>query len=84
MSTSPETFALLVGIITALLTALKGIEAVASRTQYLPFASIAIGIGLSYLVAGFPISTDPALTGLVVGLAASGLYDAASAKAKSP
>jgi uncharacterized membrane protein SpoIIM required for sporulation len=82
MNSSPETFALLVGIITALLTAMKGIEAVSTRTQYLPFASIALGMVLSYLVAGFPVSTDPALNGLVVGLAACGLYDAASAKAK--
>jgi hypothetical protein len=80
---STEQMAVIVAILTGLLTALKGIKYVADRTQYLPFASVILGVGLSYIVAGFTPSTEPLLQGLIIGLSACGLYDVVSAKTKA-
>lgn len=77
---STEQFAVAIAILTGVLTALKGIAWVAERSQFLPFASMAIGIAICYVIAGFTPDHEPALQGLIVGLSACGLYDVVAAK----
>lgn len=80
---SAEQLAVIVAILTGILTALKGVTWIAERTQYLPFVSMVLGILVAYVVAGFPQTTDPLLQGLIVGLSACGLYDVVAAKTKA-
>lgn len=41
-------------------------------TQFAPLVSLALGIGLAFLVAG--LTVDNFVTGLILGLSASGLW----------
>lgn len=43
-------------------------------SKYAPLVSIGLGIGLQFAVAAGVTTIDTALQGLVIGLAASGLY----------
>lgn len=48
------------------------VKKVGLPTQFAPLASLALGIGLSFLAAG--VSVDNLVVGLVLGLSASGLW----------
>ena len=65
----PAQLALLVGLTVGLVEVAKRVGLPA---QYAPVVSIACGLGLAALV--LPLGSALALSGIVVGLTASGLY----------
>ena len=69
--------AALVPVVAAILQVLKRMEAVHKMTEWLPFFSVGIALGLSYLTR----VPDPVLSSVVIGLVASGGYDLLKAPA---
>ena len=67
--------AILCPILVGLLQALKAVPGLKKRLWLLPLLAVVLGVALAYAVEGFPASTGPLLSGLMVGLAACGLYD---------
>jgi hypothetical protein len=70
------TTAIVLPVLVAVVQALKAVPTLRERTWLLPFASMALGVAAVYVAAGFPDDPGLAWTGVVLGLAASGLYDA--------
>lgn len=84
-ASNAQTFAFVVGLVTALVTALKQRpEWQPWVRQFGPLLAIAFGVALTFLVSDDPAQWRPlVIEGLVAGLAACGLYDAATAARKS-
>jgi hypothetical protein len=68
----------LVPIVAAILQVLKRIEVIAKLSQWLPFVSMGIALGLGYLT-NIP---DPIVPSILIGLLASGSYDAVKSISK--
>lgn len=68
----------LVPIVAAILQLAKRIEAIAKLSQWFPFISVGIALGLGYLTK----MTDPIYPSILIGLVASGGYDLLKAPTK--
>ena len=61
----------LVPIVAVVLQVLKNMEFMQKITQWMPFVSIGVALGLGYLTK----MPDPIVPSVVIGLVASGAYD---------
>lgn len=71
---TPQVLAL-IPVVAAILQILKRIEPIQQVKQWLPFIAIGLAVGLAYLTK----VPEPILPAIVVGLMASGAYDALKA-----